>query len=650
MWQIQPILLRPFGRNHLQDLRIVDCKISAKASYSLIRLLQQCSSLRTLALVNANLSADHGSVLAEYITENGALQDIDLSWNYLSHWGYVLIVNACVANRKLLAINLSHNSLIQDDNTRTNNTTPLHMTLPLKKGMKRLRIAGRAHAGQAGGAATNTASKTTLSPPKSPRRASKLSPTLKVPASPRGKKGGKSPGLKPKGKRLSLAKSPSVSPIRIMPVLDPNSGKAVPKPELPNLEEEFMLQIQSGEIEMAYLMQIGMQMKLQHFNGIMAYLLTKVIRDNKMLQHFDLSTTNLPTWVIRHVVRRLKKSPSLCSLHLTDNPGLEKEGLEAELHTMLRCKPKETKNRINLSQLEIAAYKQPPTMRLRTQLTTQKRKDQFERNIARESIKVKQIMQQKRIESRVTQFPRNDDAANFIFTRHIGLKESMPGSGQWKMVTDNDDACWHCDQWTYTLVFWNKEAIGERARLSCNPLLCHSLMKEVAKINPEFTRAIRERAGSASQTSLDPFSSDDQASSRDSLVLNVQRENQHNANESNPYVYGDFTNWKPMKMTKVSEFVRELHKKYGRERGPNYEEREFHAIADEMLELNLAREKEDKIHFPRSTIGSVAEMNHAQLAFYNQIKNKRRKVIENSWKSQIEAWLEYRKPVLVDAQ
>ena len=33
VWQIQPILLRPFGQNHLQDLRIVDCKITPKASY-----------------------------------------------------------------------------------------------------------------------------------------------------------------------------------------------------------------------------------------------------------------------------------------------------------------------------------------------------------------------------------------------------------------------------------------------------------------------------------------------------------------------------------------------------------------------------------------------------------------------------------------
>ena len=74
------------------------------------------------------MTDDHGAVLSQYIQESNSLKDIDLSWNYLTHFGYVLIVNACVENRKLLSINLSHNSLIQDDNTTVSNEkkgTPL---------------------------------------------------------------------------------------------------------------------------------------------------------------------------------------------------------------------------------------------------------------------------------------------------------------------------------------------------------------------------------------------------------------------------------------------------------------------------------------------------------------------------------------------
>ena len=56
-------------------------------------------------------------------------------------------------------------------------------------------------------------------------------------------------------------------------------------------------------------------------------------------------------------------------------------------------------------------------------------KKETERNLASDAIKLRQILQQKRIESRVTEFPRNDDAIDLILTRHIGLKESIPGSG-----------------------------------------------------------------------------------------------------------------------------------------------------------------------------------------------------------------------------
>ena len=103
-------------------------------------------------------------------------------------------------------------------------------------------------------------------------------------------------------------------------------------------------------------------------------------------------------------------------------------------------------------------------------------------------------------------------------------------------------------------------------------------------------------------------------------------------------------------MRPVSEFVMDLHRKYGKNAGPNYEEREFESILDEMLTINLARTKEERIHFPRSEISSLDDMTNGQLEFFNKVKNRRQKDIESTWKSQIEAWLEYRKPFLIDAQ
>ena len=126
--QLRPILRRPFGKNHLQDLRIVNCKISSTTSLQLLECLRDDSHLKSLALVNANMKEGHSSVLKEYIEKSKSLENLDISWNYLTHLGYIGIVQACVDNKNLISLNLSHNSLIQSDNTKLGNetdTTPL---------------------------------------------------------------------------------------------------------------------------------------------------------------------------------------------------------------------------------------------------------------------------------------------------------------------------------------------------------------------------------------------------------------------------------------------------------------------------------------------------------------------------------------------
>lgn len=69
-----------------------------------------------------------------------------------------------------------------------------------------------------------------------------------------------------------------------------------------------------------------------------------------------------------------------------------------------------------------------------------------EKPIARETIKVKQNMERKRIFSLVNDFA--DDTATdsmMIFTRILGHKSDMPGSGQWKLLKDRRETCWICD-------------------------------------------------------------------------------------------------------------------------------------------------------------------------------------------------------------
>ena len=47
-----------------------------------------------------------------------------------------------------------------------------------------------------------------------------------------------------------------------------------------------------------------------------------------------------------------------------------------------------------------------------------------------------------------------------IFTRYLGHKTEIPGSGQWKMIaTSNDEQerCWVCNHEVYSLVFWSRD-------------------------------------------------------------------------------------------------------------------------------------------------------------------------------------------------
>lgn len=75
-------------------------------------------------------------------------------------------------------------------------------------------------------------------------------------------------------------------------------------------------------------------------NQLVTLLLTKVLKENRRLQHLDLTSTNLPSQVIIHLCNRLRKSRSICSVHFTDNPGLEEVTLEQTIQKLMRGKPR----------------------------------------------------------------------------------------------------------------------------------------------------------------------------------------------------------------------------------------------------------------------------------------------------------------------
>jgi len=84
-----------------------------------------------------------------------------------------------------------------------------------------------------------------------------------------------------------------------------------------------------------------------------------------------------------------------------------------------------------------------------------------EKPVAREIIKIKQIMERKRVESRVNAFAEDISGdTRMILTRFLGHRPEMPGSGQWRMITDKTSECWICDQQVYSLIFWDEDFIS----------------------------------------------------------------------------------------------------------------------------------------------------------------------------------------------
>lgn len=52
-----------------------------------------------------------------------------------------------------------------------------------------------------------------------------------------------------------------------------------------------------------------------------------------------------------------------------------------------------------------------------------------------------------------------------IFQRYLGHKNLIPGSGQWRMLTETGQKCWICSGSIFTLVFWTKSFAKDQSKL-----------------------------------------------------------------------------------------------------------------------------------------------------------------------------------------
>lgn len=50
------------------------------------------------------------------------------------------------------------------------------------------------------------------------------------------------------------------------------------------------------------------------------------------------------------------------------------------------------------------------------------------------------------------------DKIEINIKRVLGHKQDIPGAAQWRFMKKSDRTdCWNCNNWVYTLVFWNEQ-------------------------------------------------------------------------------------------------------------------------------------------------------------------------------------------------
>ena len=80
----------------------------------------------------------------------------------------------------------------------------------------------------------------------------------------------------------------------------------------------------------------------------------------------------------------------------------------------------------------------------------------------RAGVKLQSIIHSKRMNEHV--HTSVIDKKTCIITRHVGAKKLIPGSGQWKIDTEQNDECWFCGQHILTLFLWSPR-IGQLSQV-----------------------------------------------------------------------------------------------------------------------------------------------------------------------------------------
>ena len=102
--------------HHLEELKIIDCKINATLISQLMISLLEKSQLRSLALVNVHHSPESFELVTRYVEESEYLREIDLSWTIIMPSFWLKFMEIISRNRTLTSLTLSFCQILEDQN------------------------------------------------------------------------------------------------------------------------------------------------------------------------------------------------------------------------------------------------------------------------------------------------------------------------------------------------------------------------------------------------------------------------------------------------------------------------------------------------------------------------------------------------------
>ena len=110
--QIEPILAFRSIPYHLEELRLVNCKISQNALSALINIFHSRNYLKRLGLVNLGMTEGALKQLTPFIQNSRYLIELDLSWNGFRAIKIADFIDAIGENKQLQYFNFSWNNLV----------------------------------------------------------------------------------------------------------------------------------------------------------------------------------------------------------------------------------------------------------------------------------------------------------------------------------------------------------------------------------------------------------------------------------------------------------------------------------------------------------------------------------------------------------